>query len=307
VREFVHGYYGAAAKPMLEYIQLIHDEAEAKKTYLTCGSSPTAEFLNMALLAKAESLLDQAEAAVKDNPAVLQRVQVARLPLRYVWATRWYEFQDQAAREKRPWPGPADYVQNCRTFLEIAKSAGVTMISEGGQLAAFERRTIGMGRTSSPPPPGCEALPRDQWIDLQDATFNLAAEGTWATMEKDELASDKTAARMPGNHYEWAVQQWLLGKPLAADTTYDVYVSIRVEKTGNGGQAFSAGIYDTKNRAGLGHVSRTCAEIADDQYHVYKLGSTKLHGDVYLWAAPPRNADNVKGVWVDRFWLVKGK
>jgi hypothetical protein len=126
-------------------------------------------------------------------------------------------------------------------------------------------------------------------------------------MEKDELASDKTAARMPGNHYEWAVQQWLLGKPLAADTTYDVYVSIRVEKTGNGGQAFSAGIYDTKNRAGLGHVSRTCAEIADDQYHVYKLGSTKLHGDVYLWAAPPRNPDNVKCVWVDRFWLVQRK
>ncbi len=307
VREFVHGYYGAAAAPMSEYIQLIHDEAEAKNTYLTCFSSATAEFLNLTMLAKAEKLLDQAEAEAKDDPAVLQRVQVARLPLRYVWATRWYEFQDQAAREKLAWPGPTDYTQNCRTFLDVAKSAGVTMISEGGQLAAFERRTIGLGRTSSPPPPGCETLPRDQWIDLPDATFNLAAEGTWATMEKDELASDKTAARMPGNHYEWAVQQSLLGKPLAADATYDVYASIRVEKTGNEGAAFSAGIYDAKNRAGLGHVGCTCAEIADDQYHVYKLGSTKLHGDVYLWAAPPRNPDNVRYVWVDRFWLVKQK
>ena len=159
VRQFVHGYYGAAAAPMLEYIKLIHDEAEAKNTYLTCGSPPTAEFLNMAMLAKADKLLDQAEAAAKDNPAVLQRVQVARLPLRYVWATRWYEFQDQAAREKLSWPGPADYVQNCRTFLDIAKSAGVTMISEGALLAVFERRTIGMGRTASPPPPGCEVSP----------------------------------------------------------------------------------------------------------------------------------------------------
>ena len=43
-----------------------------------------------------------------------------------------------------------------------------------------------------------------------------------ALLEKDGLASDKTAARIPGNHYEWAVQQWLLGKPLAADATYDV-------------------------------------------------------------------------------------
>jgi hypothetical protein len=293
--------------PMLEYIGLVHDEAEAKKTYLTCGTSTTADFLNLAMLAKAEKLMDQAEAAVKDDRAVLQRVQVARLPLRYVWATRWYDLQDQAAREKLSWPGPADYSQNCRTFLDVAKSAGVTMISEGSLLAAFERRTIGMGRTSSPPPPGCETLPRDQWIDLQDATFNLAAEGTWATTEKDDLASDKTAARMPGNHHEWAVQQWLLGKPLASDAIYDVYASIRVEKTGSGGQAFSAGIYDTKNRLGLGHLGRTCADVADGQYHVYKLGGTKLHGDVYLWAAPPGTPDNVKNIWVDRFWLVKRK
>ncbi|HRY60784.1 MAG TPA: signal peptidase II, partial [Candidatus Fermentibacter sp.] len=50
----------------------------------------------------------------------------------------------------------------------------------------------------------------------------------------------------------------------------------------NEGAAFSAGVYDTKNRQGLGQVNRACAEIADGQYHVYQLGSTKLHGDVYL-------------------------
>jgi hypothetical protein len=98
-----------------------------------------------------------------------------------------------------------------------------------------------------------------------------------------------------------------VGKPLSAEATYDVYASIRVQKTGGEGQAFSAGIYDAKNRAGLGQVSATCAEIADDQYHVYKLGSTKLHGEVFLWAAPSKNPDNVKHVWVDRFWLVKGR
>ena len=72
VREFVNGYYGAAAPPMLEYIQLIHDEAEAKDTYLTCFSSVTAEFLNMTMLAQADRLLAQAEAAVKDDPAIAQ-------------------------------------------------------------------------------------------------------------------------------------------------------------------------------------------------------------------------------------------
>ncbi len=305
VAEFVQGYYGAAAGPMAKYIQLIHDEAEAKKTYLTCFSPSSAEFLNLSMLAKAETLLDEAEAAVSGDPVLLQRVQVARLPLRYTWAVRWYEFQDQAAREKTPWPGPADYTQNCQTFLDVAKAYGVTHISEGGPLSNFEKRTVSMGRTNSPPPPGCETLPREQWIDLQDATFSLASEGTWATLEKDELASDKTAARMPGNHHQWAVQQPLLGKPLSTDATYDVFAAIRVEKTGGSGSAFSAGIYDMKNRADLGQVSKACGDVADEQYHVYQLGSTKLHGEIYLWVAPAGDADQVKNVWVDRFWLVK--
>jgi hypothetical protein len=150
-------------------------------------------------------------------------------------------------------------------------------------------------------------LPRNQWIDLPDATFGLASEGQWATLESDDSASDKTAARMPGSHNEWAVHQPLLGKPLAADATYDVYAAIRVDKTGNEGPAFSAGIYDSKDRKGLGQVNPTCAEIADGQYHVYKLGTAQLHGDVYLWAAPPKNPDHVKYVWVDRFWLVRTK
>ncbi len=305
LEEFVRGYYGAAAPQILEYIRLIHDEAEAHQTYLTCGSSVTAEFLNLAMLGRAEKLFEAAESAVEDDPELLQRVQLARLPLRYVWAMRWYDLRDQAAREQLPWPGPSDYVANCETFLNLAESSGITMISEGGRLDAFERRTIGMGRTSSPPPPGCESRPRSEWVDLQDATFNLALEGTWVAIDRDELASDKTGARMPSNHHEWAVQQWLLGKPLDADATYDVYAAIRVEKTGSEGIAFGAGIYDTKNKTGLGQVSTTCAGIVDDQYHVYQLGSTKLHGDVYLWAAPAKNEDNVRAVWVDRFWLIK--
>lgn len=305
IREFVHGYYGAAAPPLLDYIELIHNEAEAQNTYLTCFSPTTIAFLNMPLLTKADKLLEQAEAAVKDEPALLERVQVARLPVRYVWARRWHEFQDQAAREKIAWPGPADDIENCRTFLDVAKSAGVTMISEGGQLAAFEHRAIGLGRSSSPPPPGCETLPRDQWIDLQDATFNLASEGVWAALERDELASDKVAARMPGDHHQWAVQQRLTGKPLDPQATYDVFVAVRVQKTGDGGRAFSAGIYDTKGRAGLGQIDRTCAQISDGQYHVYKVGSTRLHDEVYLWVAPADNPENVQQVWVDRFWLVR--
>ena len=221
---------------------------------------------------------------------MLQRVQVARLPVRYAWAMRWYEFQDQAAREKLAWPGPAELRAELPDVSRYRQS--LRRDPYFGRQSADDLRTAHPSAWDAPillRLPAAKHLPRDQWIDLQDATFNLASEGNWVTLEKDDLASDKTAARMPGNHHQWAVQQQLLGKPLVADATYDVFASIRVEKTGNAGGAFSAGIYDMKNRVGLGQVDRTCADVADDQYHVYQLGSTKLHGEVYFWAAPADN------------------
>ena len=305
VAEFVTGYYGAAAPYISQYITLIHDEAIAKKTNLTCFASVSADFLNLDLLGQSEALFVKAEAAAKDDPALLQRVQVARLPLRYVWARRWAELKDKASRAKLPWPGPADEIDNAKTFSSVAQAYGITMISEGARLDSFERRTTGMGRIASPPPAGCEKLPAEDVFDFQDTSFGLYQEGTISSLEHDDLASDKVAARMIGSTQEWATQQPLTGKPWDADATYTVYIAVRVEKTGNEGGAFTAGIYDTKNRIFMDNINIPCADIADDQYHVYKIGTAKLHGDVYLWAAPPKNPDNVKYVWVDRFWAVR--
>jgi len=305
VSEFVQGYYGAAAPFISQYIALIHDEAQARKTYLTCFSSVSADFLNLDLLGKAEALFVQAEAAVKDEPALLPRVQVARLPVRYVWARRWAEFQDLAVRAKQPWPGPADEMENAKTFSRVAEAYGITMISEGARLDSFQRRTTAMGRIASPRPAGCEDLPVERFFDFQDTNFGLYQEGTLSSLEHDELASDKVASRMVGSTNEWATQQVLTGKPWDPEATYSVYAAVRVDKTGNAGGAFTAGIYDSKNRRSLGDVAVACTEIADGQYHTYKLGTTPLHGDVFLWAAPTRNGDNTAYVWVDRFWVVR--
>jgi hypothetical protein len=307
VDEFVRGYYGPAAPFIAEYIQRLHDEAEARNTYLNIGMTTSAGFLNLTLLSQAERLFNQAEAAAQADPQLLQRVQVARLPLRYVWLRRWYDLQDEAAQSQLAWPGPADYVGNLRTFLDLAKANGITMISEGSRVDSLERRTVGLKRTPSPRPPGCEGLPRGQYFDLQDAGFYLANEGVWAGLEPDDLASDKVAVRMPGDHNQWATQQPLAVKRFEPQATYSVYVAVRVEKTGNEGQAFGAGIYDDRARADLGAIAIPCAGVADAQYHVYKLNTTTLNENAFLWVAPTRNAANVKAVWVDRFWIVREK
>jgi hypothetical protein len=305
IDEFMRGYYGPATPFLSEYMKMTYDEAIKTKTYLNCFTQTSAPFLNLGLLSRAEKLFDQAEAAVKNDPALLLRVQVARLPLRYSWSQRWFVFQAQATKQKIPWPGPVDYMTNAQTFMQVAKAAGITMISEGRKLDAFEKRTTGLGRIAPPPPPGCEKLAIGDYIDLQDYEFGLAREGTWATLEHDDLASDRVAARMPGTHFEWAVQKLLTGVPFDPEAKYSVYVSIRCEKTGEAGLAFTSGVYDTVNKVGVGQISVQCAQVADGQYHAYKLATTKLSEGIYLWAAPPKNPDNVKAIWVDRFWLVQ--
>jgi hypothetical protein len=306
VEEFVAGYYGKAAPYISQYIKLMHDEAEATNTYLSCFMHPAAPFLNLKTLAAAEKLMAEAEAAAEGDPALLQRVQVARLPLRYVWAMRWYSLQDEAATAGEAWPGPADYRENAQTFMDVAQAYGITMISEGGPLVNFERLTLSIDRGTSPPPPDCQNLPREQWMDFQDAAFGLYQAGTLAAIKEDELATDKAAAWMTGATREWAVQQPLMGKPLSRDATYSVYASIRVEKAGNAGPAFTTGIYDAAARDYLGSLAVSAAEVPDDgQYHTYKLATTALNDQAFLWAAPAANEENIKAVWVDRFWIVK--
>jgi hypothetical protein len=307
INEFLAGYFEEAAPAIKQYMDLVYGECIKTNHYLGCFSQVNAPFLNLDVLLQSEKLFDQAEAAVADKPDVLFRVKVARLPIMYVKAVRWYEFGEEARRRGMDWPGVDGYNRLCQDFLHIAKQRGVTMISEGRNLDAFEARTVSLWRRQAPPPPGCEGLAEDSYMDLQDSAFRLALEGTWASLRHDDLASDGVAARMPGDHYEWAVQQGL-GVRIVTENPgvpLRVFASIRVEKTGEEGAAFDAGVYDTESKTGVGGVRVQANEVQDDQYHSYEIVNAPLTGSMYVWVAPTKNPENVKAVWVDRIWIVK--
>ena len=306
IDEFVKGYYGPAAPFIAEYIERLHDSAEATGAQLHIGTSPNAPFFSLSLLSAAEALFSKAEAAVATDPGLLNRVQMARLPIRYLWAVRWYEFKARTRAKGIPWPGPTDYVKNARTFMTIAEKNHVTKLSEGRPLSSFARRTIDLGRHAAGPPPGCGELATDRYVDIQDATFNLWHEGRGGSaLVRDAEASDGVAAWMPGTHHEWAIQQRLNTAGIDPRAVYSCYASIRCEKTGDEGLAFTYGLYDITHKKGIGGGQTACADVKDVDYHTYRIARTKLHGGMYLWVAPTKNAANVKAIRVDRFWLVK--
>jgi len=84
VTEFTDAYYGPAAPALRAYLALLHDTVCGRADrHVRIYTAPSDYLNDPALLDQADTLFDQAEAAVAADPVRRQRVEVARLPLLY--------------------------------------------------------------------------------------------------------------------------------------------------------------------------------------------------------------------------------
>lgn len=84
IADFVDGYFGPAAQPMMDYIRALHRKVFKKTVHANLYSPPTEGFLDKELLEFADDCFDRAEELAAADPAVLERVRLARMPLTYV-------------------------------------------------------------------------------------------------------------------------------------------------------------------------------------------------------------------------------
>jgi len=118
IDEFLAGYYGEAARPIREYISLIHQQVrERPDLHVGIYAAPDVGYLTPEVVQQSVALFDQAEAAVCDDPALLHRVQVARLPVIYTQIAL-------AGKE-----APQELIAR---FEQIARAEGVMHVREGG-------------------------------------------------------------------------------------------------------------------------------------------------------------------------------
>ncbi len=84
--DFLSEYYGNAGKTMREYIELLEKFLIKSGEKLLIYATPVEEknnFLSEKLIAEYNKIFDRAEQAVAGNPEILERVKVARLPLKF--------------------------------------------------------------------------------------------------------------------------------------------------------------------------------------------------------------------------------
>ena len=135
MNEFLEGFYGAGAKPIRQYIDLLHNFVRDKNIHAFIWDGPGAAYLTPENIARANELFDQAEKAVANDQAALTRVKIARLPISYVMLCTYKPKGDGsfAIRGDRYGPEPDVATEKlARDFGEVAKQAGMTAMSEGG-------------------------------------------------------------------------------------------------------------------------------------------------------------------------------
>ena len=116
VGEFLDAYYGSAARPILEYIDMLHKKATDERIHMTISAPMTSPLFSPDLMMRANALFDEAE-RLADDETVSLRVKVARLSIQYVEIITTPP--DDPKRQAL-----VDY------FFKIADTAGISYLGE---------------------------------------------------------------------------------------------------------------------------------------------------------------------------------
>lgn len=129
INEFLEGYYGQAAPPIREYIDMLHQKVRDAKIHVDIRSPPTSAYLSPDIVKRARELFDEAE-RLAENEEILFRVRVARLPIQYVEMSNLPE--NDSKRKAL-----------IDRFFEVVERAGITHISEGMTTEVYKTRLKG--------------------------------------------------------------------------------------------------------------------------------------------------------------------
>ncbi len=131
IREFTDGYFGAAGSCIREYIDLIHNAfCIPKETHVNIGATANNFLLvEPGVLEKATEILQRAEKMVADDPVLLFRVQVARLPIIGAKQELCRTAMKLEGNKLVPYQVVTDEEQTL--FEETARKVGMTQVSEG--------------------------------------------------------------------------------------------------------------------------------------------------------------------------------
>ncbi|MFO7775431.1 MAG: DUF4838 domain-containing protein [Candidatus Hydrogenedentota bacterium] len=134
--EFLDLYYGDAAPHVRDYIAFTHDRAEEGNHHFYFNAPPPVdEYFRGDFVEQAHALFDEAEAAVEDAPAYMERVRILRLPVLYVEISQGL----QADFEEVDAPRIREAID---AFFALVDEYGIDLLNEGTPMEDFRERCM---------------------------------------------------------------------------------------------------------------------------------------------------------------------
>ena len=127
-RDFLQGYYGEAWEPIEEYIGMLHDKVADEDIHMHLYTNLAMGYMPDEVLARANELFDEAESAVADDPELLERVRVARMPLVYAKIFPRNGYAIEGGRLK--WQGENATIPEVLGFLDRMEAHDFRVIRE---------------------------------------------------------------------------------------------------------------------------------------------------------------------------------
>ncbi len=132
IAEFLAGYYGRAAAPIRNYLDLLREQVERENIHVGINAPANHPHLPDGLLVKANWLWQQAEGLVAAQPEVLRRVRLSRMSVDYAILERArLEAAQRLAINDR---FIAMAKQRFASFFQTLQTSKVVRLSEGAPL-----------------------------------------------------------------------------------------------------------------------------------------------------------------------------
>ena len=132
IGEFLAGYYGRAAGPIRQYLDLLRDQVDRENIHVGINAPANHTHLPDGLLVKANGLWQQAESLVAAQPEVLRRVRLSRMSVDYAILERArLEAAQRLAINDR---FIAMASQRFAPFFQTLQASKVVRLSEGAPL-----------------------------------------------------------------------------------------------------------------------------------------------------------------------------
>lgn len=132
MRDFCNDYYGKGGKFIYQYVQLLEDKVTKDNIHMHIWAGPNDAYLTPEIMAKADSLFNQAEAAA-DSPTILDRVKQTGLSLDFVQLMKPILNKQTKGHE-------VELRKQLDAFVAKCKGYGMDAVSEGESLDHFYER-----------------------------------------------------------------------------------------------------------------------------------------------------------------------